>query len=178
MPAIRSLHGGGIIACPTESVWGLACRADCEAAIQRLRTLKRRPRSKAFIVVAAEFRQLRGLLDIAGIDPGPIMTTWPGPVTWVFPAGCAVPDWLCSGERTLAVRVSAHPTVAALCRRVGPLVSTSANPAGLPPARTAARVRAYFGRRLDAISPGVLGRHPRPTEIRIASSGEVIRKGG
>ena len=104
--------------------------------------------------------------------------SWPGPVTWLLPAAAGVPRWLRGAHETIALRVTAHPLAAALCRQWGgALVSTSANPAGRPPARTALAVRRYFGAAVDAILPGETGGARVPTEIRDARSGCIVRPG-
>jgi L-threonylcarbamoyladenylate synthase len=188
MSPIRSWHlsraaavvrASGIIAYPTEAVYGLGCLPMDRAAVLRILALKHRPAAKGLIVVAAEASQLRGYVHFpsAAIEKQ-VMASWPGPVTWLLPADPEVPQWLRGAHRTLAVRVSAHPVVHALCRKLGPLVSTSANPAGMEPARSAAEVRAYFGREVDYIVPGRVGPKTLPTEIRDARTGAVIRPGG
>ena len=79
---------------------------------------------------------------------------------------------------TLAVRVTAHSLAASLCQLFGgPIVSTSANPQGLPEATNSLKVRSYFGRRLDAITSGAIGSASAPSEIRHLLNGKIIRKG-
>lgn len=86
--------------------------------------------------------------------------------------------WLTGNHTTLAVRVTAHPLAAALCDAFGgPLISTSANISGRPPARTALRVRQIFGDQVEQILHGELAGRKRPTEIRDARTGRVLRKG-
>lgn len=107
-----------------------------------------------------------------------LLSTWPGFLTWRLPARRACPPWLTGGSAHLAVRVSAHLVVSGLCRRFGgPLVSTSANPAGRPPARSALQVRGYFGGRVAYVLAGPLGGERRPSEIRDAITGAVLRPG-
>ncbi|MFL2531673.1 MAG: L-threonylcarbamoyladenylate synthase, partial [Porticoccaceae bacterium] len=79
---------------------------------------------------------------------------------------------------TLAVRVTAHPLAASLCRSFGgPIVSTSANPQGLTEATNSLKVRSYFGHKLDAIASGSIGSAAAPSEIRHLLNGKIIRKG-
>lgn len=174
--AARWVASGGIIAYPTEAVFGLGCDPFDAAAVWRLLALKRRPVAKGLIVIAAEIEQLQRLVHLGGpeLNEGPA-ASWPGPVTWILPARPDVPEWLRGAHSGLAVRVTAHPAARALCARAGPLVSTSANPAGRPPARTAMKVRAYFGRAVDYIVPGEVDQSAQPTEIRDACSGRVVR---
>jgi L-threonylcarbamoyladenylate synthase len=127
--------------------------------------------------VAADEGQIDFLLS--GLTPQDRQTlseSWPGPATWLLPHNGLVPSWVCGVHATVAVRVSSHPVVSALCAAWGgPLVSTSANPAGARPARAMFQVRRYFGDNLDYLLPGRLGTSPRPTGIRDLSSGQIIR---
>ncbi len=176
--ASLSIRQGGVIAYPTEAVYGLGCSPGDAAAVSRLRSLKRRHASKGLIVVAAHVEQLETLIDFnREFLTEAVLSSWAGPVTWVLPASAQVPAWLIGSQHDIAVRVSAHPVVQRLCLSAGPLVSTSANPAGARPATTAFRVRAYFGNQLDYIVPGETGPLQQPTEIRDAVTGELLRKG-
>ena len=169
----------GVIAYPTEAVFGLGCAPCFPEAVRRILSLKRRSPAKGLIVVASELSQLQGLIDMDALGGRrqQVLDAWPGPVTWIIPARPGVPYWLTGAHTGLAVRISAHPQVRALCDRVGALVSTSANPEGAFPARDARRVRAYFGDALDYILPGNVGGGRAPTEIRDARSGAVLRSG-
>jgi len=169
------LRRGGVIANPTEAVIGLAALACDRAAGQRIRVLKRRPRAKPFIVVVAEVEQLNGLVRLPPACRERILASWPGPNTWVLPATSRAPRWLVSDAQDMAVRVTAHPQMAALCRLVGPLVSTSANPAGRRPARTMMAARSYFRGHVDLYLRGQLGTSKRPTTIRDGRTGELLR---
>lgn len=176
---MTALAGGGVIAYPTEAVYGLGCLPDEDEAVDRLLHMKRRSARKGLILVAADVDQLVPYIEFSDAAMRErVLVTWPGPTTWLLPVRPAVPPWLTGAHSTLAVRVSAHPVVQALCRAVGPLISTSANPAGAAPARTAARARSYFGRQLAAVVPGALGGLAQPTEIRDAVSGRQLRSGG
>ena len=172
----RVLQRGGIIAYPTEAVIGLGCDPWNEAATTKVLRLKRRPARKGLIIIASTTEQLRNLVDFSGLPRMDEITgSWPGPVTWLAPPRAATPRWLTGRHETLAVRVSAHPVVRQLCDRTGPLVSTSANPAGCRSARTLRRVRAYFGQDVDCYVPGKVGGDPRPSMIRDAVTGRVLR---
>jgi L-threonylcarbamoyladenylate synthase len=175
--AARSVHRGGIIAYPTEAVYGLGCDPLDGAAVYRLLELKRRPVEKGLILIAARFEQLRPY--VAEVDEArlrPALESWPGPHTWLLPAAPGLPDWLSGSHDTLAVRVTAHPVAAALCTACdSPLVSTSANPAGRPPARNALGVRLMFGSAVDFIVHGEVSGADSPTSIRDLVTGKLIR---
>jgi L-threonylcarbamoyladenylate synthase len=174
---VDALLRGGVIACPTEAVWGLSCDPEDPRAVGRLLELKKRPVSKGLILVAASENQLGFLLrGLSASERATLADTWPGPATWLVPHRDRVPEWICGEHDTVAVRVSAHPVVSALCSAWGgPLVSTSANPGGARPARTLFQVRRYFGDALDGLLPGALGSLSRPTGIRNLATGEIIR---
>jgi len=175
--AIHALHGGGVIACPTEAVWGLSCDPGNESAVARLLEFKHRPLAKGLILVAASQSQFGSLLaDLPREQSDRLSASWPGPATWVLPHRNLVPAWIHGEHDTVAVRVSDHPVVRALCQAWGgPLVSTSANPAGRRAARELFQVRRYFGDQLDYLLPGTVGRAGRPTVIRDLASGRIIR---
>ncbi len=175
--AARLLAGGGIVAYPTEAVYGLGCDPGDTAALIRLRRLKGRDADKGFILIAADFHQLAPYIAPLPADMARrVRRTWPGPVTWVVPAGPAATPWLTGPRDTVAVRVTAHPVAAALCRAFGgAVVSTSANPQGLRPARDALTVRRYFGGAVDFILTGPVDRRRGPSEIRDARSDRVLR---
>lgn len=175
--ALQALAGGGVIACPTEAVWGLSCDPQNRRAVQRLLALKGRSPAKGLILVAATEQQLEFLL--ARLDPQSRQTladSWPGPATWLVPHHGRVPAWIHGEHATVAVRVSGHPVVSALCSGWGaPLVSTSANRSGSRPPRHAYQVKRYFGEELDYLLPGAVGHSGRPTVIRDLASGRIIR---
>lgn len=176
---IDVVSAGGVIAYPTEAVYGLGCSPFDVTAVLRILALKRRKSSKGLILVGADISQFYQLLNLDAVpDLTQVLSTWPGPVTWIIPAKRGVPDWLTGGNPGLAVRISAHPLVQDICRNLGPLVSTSANPAATPPARTFQQVRNYFNTGIDYILPGQVGSATKPSEIRDAITGKILRRGG
>lgn len=171
------VQAGGLIAYPTESVYGLGCDPLNRAAVERLLQLKQRPVEKGVILIAADFKQLEpfvGQLPRAQMEA--IFSTWPGPNTWLFPVRPDTPNWLSGNNKTLAVRVTGHPIAAALCRSCcSPLVSTSANLSGLQPAKTPLRVKAMLGDGIDYVVHGKTQGIERPSCIRNGSTGEILR---
>ncbi len=175
--AARHVKAGGIIAYPTEAVYGLGCDPRDGAAVLRLLALKQRPLAKGLILIAARFEDLQPYVTALPAETrSKVRKTWPGPVTWLLPARPEVPYWLRGSHAVLAVRVTAHPLAAALCRACGGvLVSTSANISNRPPARTALAVRRCFGADVDYVISGTLGGLDKPTPIIDARSGRVVR---
>jgi len=180
-PAIRRaaavVAGGGVIAYPTEAVWGLGCDPFNPMAVERILALKRRPMSKGLILVAADVEQLDWLLEgLTSAQLARLKLSWPGPVSWLIPHRGILPEWVTGGNDTVAVRVSAHPVVEALCRAAGmPLVSTSANISGAQAPRELFQVHRYFGDAVDFYVPGRVGSASRASMIRDLVTDAVIR---
>ena len=175
--AAHTLHTGGIVAYPTEAVYGLGCDPLRAETVMRLLALKGRAPAKGLILIGAGFDQLAPFVSTpANNQLRRVMASWPGPHTWVFEAAPDIPWWLSGGRDTIAVRVTAHPTAAALCRAFGgALVSTSANRTDLPPARSPLAVRRQIPRGIDAILHAALGGLERPTTIQDARTGALLR---
>ena len=183
--AARVLRAGGVVAYPTEAVYGLGCDPWCEAALARILGIKRRRRAKGFILVGASPAHLEPFVRPdwmewierhLGRAPRPSEP----PVTWLVPARARAPAAVTGGgigpSARVAVRVTGHPAAAGICRAFGgAVVSTSANAAAAPPARTALDVRLRLGRGLDLVVPGPTGGHSRPSTIRDAASGRTLR---
>ncbi|WP_150911859.1 L-threonylcarbamoyladenylate synthase [Marinobacter halotolerans] len=176
--AVRTIRAGGVIAYPTEAVWGLGCDPWNTNAVERILELKQRPMEKGLIVVAGSVEQVRFLLDPLPEDQQQkALGYWPGPFTCLLPDLLGqIPQEVRGRHSTIAVRVSDHPLVQALCQAAdSPLVSTSANPAGRQPARYSWQVRQYFGNRLDRVVAGSLGGHRQPSQIIDIVSGQQLR---
>lgn len=174
----QTLAAGGVIAYPTEAVWGLGCDPWNEAATHTILDLKNRPEHKGLILVASSVEQIRFLLSPLPEELQERATRhWPGPVTCVIPdVRRQIPPWVRGQHKSIAVRISAHPLVKALCELTGgPLVSTSCNPAGRAPARHAWQVQKYFPEGLDLLVAGRLGNARKPSTIIDIVSGQTLR---
>lgn len=177
--AARAMAQSGVIAYPTEAVWGLGCNPFDSVAVDRLLSLKGRSVSKGLILLAASMEQMEPFIDhLNDLQRQRLKNTWPGPITWLVPNNGLAPQWITGNYSALALRVTDHPVAAGLCRAFGaPIVSTSANPSGRPAARDRLTVRRYFARQLDAITCGNIGKRDKPSEIRDLLSGEIRRPG-
>lgn len=175
--AADTISSGGVIAYPTEAVWGLGCHPDNKIGVERILKLKGRSVDKGLILVAANIEQLQPYLH--GLDQSQLdrmQQTWPGPTTWLVPNNGVAADWITGRHDSLALRVSNHPLVAALCQRVGgAIVSTSANPQGKISARNRFEVRRFFAKGLDYYAPGEVLGHSNPSQIRDLISDKIIR---
>lgn len=177
--AVHLLHQQGVVAYPTEAVWGLGCDPWSEEAVARVLDLKGRAEHRGLILIGCHWDQFKPYLN--GLDQqqqSNLQKTHKKPITWLIPDNGCAPPWIVGNHDTLAVRVTSHPVAAALCKAYGgPLVSTSANPQGLPAATSGFKVRRYFSKSLDYQTPGRVGAATKASEIRHLLTGEVIRPG-
>jgi|SRR6185312_5629623 len=175
--AAALLRAGGVLAYPTEGVYGLGCDPDNRSAFDRIFAMKRRPSEQGVLLIAADFDQVRGWIGDAPEDSfARANAIWPGAHTFIFPRSSRVPEWVAGGHAGIALRVTAHMPSAVLCRAFGgPIVSTSANRHGEPPARSAADIRTIFGDQPDGVLDAPLGGLDKPTPITDAVSGAIIR---
>ncbi|MEJ2273819.1 MAG: L-threonylcarbamoyladenylate synthase [Woeseiaceae bacterium] len=166
---------GGVIAYPTEGVYGLGCLPDDLQAVRRILAIKHRDAAKGLILIAANAAQFDGWIELPGA--GTLPDPDPGyPVTWLVPPGPRVAPLLRGEHPTIAVRLTTNPVARSLCEAVdAPLVSTSANLSGKPTARNAFVLRRQFADVVDYIVPGDCGPADGPSEIRDFTSGETIR---
>jgi L-threonylcarbamoyladenylate synthase len=177
--AARRIAAGGIIACPTETIYGLGCDPFNGTAVLRLLALKQRGIEQGLILIASHFKQVEPLLAI--MPPATrkrVMNPGRRPVTWVLPCLPEVPYWIRGNHHSLAIRITTHPIAASLCDRMGgPLVSTSANIHGRRPATGPLSVRKTFHEQLDYVlhDPAVAAN--QPSEIRDGISGAILRPG-
>ncbi len=174
--AARHLRRGGLIAYPTESCYGLGCDPRNPNALKRLIRLKGRSAAKGLLLIAHHFKQFAPFIrPLSAADQMKMQRNWPGPVTWVVPASPACSPLLTGGRATIALRVTAHPVAARLCRELGmALVSTSANKSGRKPAQTAAQCRRIFGSRVRVID-GRIGTRRRPSTLIDLATGTTLR---
>ena len=177
--AIAALRNRGVIAYPTEGVWGVGCDPRDEAATLRLLTLKQREVGKGLILIASDETQLAPFVDMDALDASQrdaVRASWPGPNTWIVPASADAPAWITGDHDGIAVRVCTHPVVVALCNGFdGALVSTSANIASLPAPRTREELDPRIVAGVDAIAPGETGGLLHATPIRDARDGRSLR---
>ncbi|AFU99631.1 L-threonylcarbamoyladenylate synthase [Simiduia agarivorans] len=175
--AAEAIKAGGVVAYPTEGVWGLGCLPEDTQAVNRILDMKGRSPEKGLILVAANLNQVSPWLDtLSSREMAQLRESWPGPNTWLVPHQGKVPVLVTGIHDKVAIRVSAHPVVQALCELCGSaLVSTSANPQGAPAAVNEQEVRAYFGASLDALAPGEVQTPGKASRIRDLETGAEIR---
>ena len=176
--AIRVLKSGGVIAYPTEAVWGLGCDPWNETAVNRILAIKRRPAGKGVLLVASCPEQIVPLLEPLDDDLSTrLLAVQLHPLTWLVPDESNwIPAWIKGDFASVAIRISRHPPVVKLCDAFGKLVvSTSANRTGEPPMVTREEVVATFGREVDWIMDGCIGDASAPSSIRDLVTNQVFR---
>ena len=171
------LLGGGIIAYPTEGVFGLGCMPDDLQALTRLIEIKQRNPAKGLILIAASTEQLRGWVADEDLERLPLPRA-DRPTTWIGRPGPNAGVLLRGENPGIAVRLTTNPVAAAICDKVdSPITSTSANLANAPVVRNRIALIKSFGALVDYVVPGVCGPADGPSEIRKLDDGSLLRPG-
>ena len=178
--AVIVLQRGGVIAYPTEAVYGLGCDPKNVSAIKKILELKQRNKDKGLILVADSFEQLKDYIQPLEVNiENKLLNSWAdkeNTITWLVPVKEKTSEYLKGQFDTLAVRVSHHPVVKELCDKfAGAIVSTSANIAMQEAARTVEQVKQVFEDKVDFILEGKTDLNAQPSEIRDALTDKVIR---
>ena len=192
--ALSALDNGEVIAYPTEGVWGLGCDPFNADAVNRLLAIKNRSMDKGLILVAANLDQISPLLhslsdeqrsrlnqsvsenSSSRLSLHPALHPASRPTTWLIPSHDLIPSWITGAHSTVAVRITKHPTVAALCQAYGGMiVSTSANPSKQRPALTQLTARHYFSKQINVYLSGKVNCAGEASEIRDLVTGDVLR---
>jgi L-threonylcarbamoyladenylate synthase len=178
--AITVLNAGGIIAYPTETLYGLGTRIDNESALKRLYALKHRPTEKTIPIIIGSTSQLPSLAEHVNDTAHRLIETfWPGPLTLIFNARNKLSTYVTSA-RKIAIRVPGESFALQLAKSAGfPITATSANISGLPPARSASMVQDYFGASIDLLIDGGESGSTIPSTIADVSKepAVVLREG-
>jgi len=171
------LLGGGIIAYPTEGVFGLGCMPDNPQALTRLIEIKQRDPAKGLILVAANVDQLKGWVVDEDLEKLPAPNA-DSPTTWIARPGPNVGVLVRGEHEGIAVRLTTNPVAAAICDKVeSPITSTSANLANAPVVRNRIALIKSFGALVDYVVPGDCGPADGPSEIRNLDDGSLLRPG-
>jgi L-threonylcarbamoyladenylate synthase len=178
--AARAVAAGGLVVYPTDTLLGLAARAEDRAAVARLAEAKARPGGQPTSVAVSSYAELERLAVLSASARRFVRTHLPGPYTvLVRPTPWArrhlAPS--VSAGRAVGVRIPDHPVARELARRAGPTTATSANRHGDPPARTVAEARKAFGGRVAVYLPGRPAPSGRPSEL-VDLTGELPRPVG
>ena len=178
---VSILKQGGLVAFPTDTVYGLGASANLLQAVERIYRVKGRPQNMALPLLLADTSQISEVAEpISQVAWLLVHNFLPGALTLVLPKSNSVPDFITAGGKTVAVRIPAHPVPVALAQGLGaPIVGTSANLSGKPSALTAEEVYSQFAGKIDLVIDG--GRCPGGVESTIVDvTGEtplVLREG-
>lgn len=173
---VSLLNGGAVGVLPTDTVYGLVCRAADKEAVAKLYLLKHREH-KPGTVIAAKAQQLIDL-GIRARYVKAVEGFWPNPLSVVIPCGDEL-AYLHAEQDSLAARVTKHRALGALLEKTGALLTTSANMPGQPVATNLAEAQEYFGDQLDFyVDGGEITDHQPSTVIRVVDDAiEVLRPG-
>jgi L-threonylcarbamoyladenylate synthase len=167
LAAAEAVLRGGVIAFPTDTLYGLGCSLFDVSAVEMVARLKRRDPSLAVISLIPEPRQVYGLaVDVSPVAERLIERHWPGPLSLIFRAAPIVPHRVRGAGGTVALRCPRHTLSQKLLDRIGgPVVASSANLSGQPPAETAEQVVRIFGNQLDLVIDGGPRRGGQPSTL-------------
>jgi len=179
--AVRAIRNGGVVAMPTDTLYGLAADPFRAEAVQRVFAVKARSAGQALPLVAADLDQVSawiGALPPLAADLA--LRFWPGPLTLLLVAPETMPSVLNAGTGRVGVRVPSHPVARALCRLCGhPLTATSANPSGAPPSADPDEVARTLGERIDVlIDAGRAPGGPASTIVDVTGETPVLVRAG
>jgi L-threonylcarbamoyladenylate synthase len=173
---VRLLKKGGAGLLPTDTIYGLSARALDAAAVERIHKIKLRDSGKPLIVLISDLKML-DLLNISSKQAAPAEKYWPGALSLEFQAAGS-PVWLHRGLEHFAIRIPDHPGLLELIKKVGPIVSTSANLQGESPVRSAEEAQGLFGDRLDFyVDAGELDNPPSTLAVIENGKLKVVRQG-
>ena len=179
--AIEILRGGGVVALPTDTVYGIGVALETPGGVERLFAVKRRPPDKGIMLLLDSAEQAVAIGMMTAAARALADACWPGGLTVVVPQrpGTSLPAALTAGAHTIGLRVPDHETPRALARGVGPLPTTSANVSGLPEAQDPSAILEQLGDAIDLILDG--GRaHGGPASTVVDCTGEgprILREG-
>ena len=174
--AVEVLRAGGVVALPTDTVYGICVALETPGGIERLFDIKRRPPDKGIMLLLDSADQAPRIGVMTPAAEALVAACWPGGLTVVVPQRSDVdlPGALTAGTPTIGLRVPDHGAPRALARAVGPLPTTSANVSGLPEARDADEIREQLGDVLDLIVDGGPA-HGGPASTVVDCTGSVPR---
>ena len=169
------LVAGGVIAYPTESVFGLGCDPSNKQAITKILEIKKRTLEMGLVLLTPNIEIVSGWVNMNNKQLKIFSTPSPRPTTYIVPATDSAPQWL-GVKNTLAIRLSNDPFIKSICGMMGlPIVSTSANLHGEKPCRSATEVEKIMGSQLDHIVFKPTGSFNNPSTIIDLSSGKTVR---
>jgi L-threonylcarbamoyladenylate synthase len=173
---MAALRAGGLVAMPTDTVYGVGVALDAPDGLARLFAAKDRPLDRAIVLLVSDLEQAAAVGMFSAAARLLAERFWPGGLTLILPQtpNAGLPEFLTAGAATIGVRLPDHESPRALARALGPLPVTSANLSGHPEARHAADVLAQLGSRIDLVLDGGPARGGVPSTV-VDCSGELPR---
>lgn len=173
--AAHIIRQGGVIAYPTETVYGLGCDIYNPAAIEEINFVKQRPRNKQFILLAGSFDHIKSLITVDQKQKEQILSTTE-PTSWVIKASPTAPPWLLDSHDSITIRISTSTLVKKLCNALNQaIISTSANISGKAPAHNSLDLHKYFHHKIDKILVSNQKLSSKPSKIIRLCDNHVIR---
>lgn len=176
---VELLRQGGVIACPTDTIYGLSCDIFNRKGVKRLYQVKQRDPRKPFSFICADISDAANYCQISNAAYKIMKRHLPGPFTFVLEATRVVPDTLTTKQKTVGIRIPDNPIALAIVRELGhPLVTTSVNTAGEEPLHDPAEINAQLGHALDAVvDGGILLGDPSTVISLLNDQVEILRQG-
>ncbi|MDG1463022.1 MAG: Sua5/YciO/YrdC/YwlC family protein [Gammaproteobacteria bacterium] len=172
----EAINRDGLVCYPTEGVFGLGCLPTADKAVARILEFKHRQVEQGLILIAATLEHLEPWIAPSAVELDRLRSATSIPTTWVITSSSATPDWVTGGRNTVAVRVCSHPVAQQLCLlSASALISTSTNRSGRPAAFNAINARYRTRNSVDAFVSGTCNPALGASEIRIATSGKLLR---
>lgn len=174
---VTILNNDGVIAYPTESVFGLGCNPDSEKALQKILTIKQRRTNKGLIILVSRLEQALCYLEpLSNQQIKNVSQISSRATTWLIPRRKNISELLCGQHEKLAIRITQHPIARNICEMTNSaLVSTSCNLSGQPSLTTALDVKQQMGKQLDYIIDGQCG-DQQPSRIIDLITGQILRE--
>lgn len=179
LKAIDVISKGGILAYPTEAVYGLGCDPDNSKALEKIIEIKKRDTKKGLILIGSSFSNFYNYVDLSQVTKDDMLFTekyWPGFFTFIFPASNNVSKYIKGDYNSVAIRVSNHPFIVQLCSLLGkPIVSTSANFTGESPCTSFIEVKNILGNLVDYVVDGPTLGCLKPSQIIDLKTKKIVR---
>jgi len=172
------IRRGGIIAYPTDTIWGFGCHPKSRSAVYRIQQLKQRSRSKGLILLSSSLELCEPYLDpsVLATKYDQLSSPQTRAVTWIVKASTDCPNWLTGQSESIAIRITDKPHIKILCQSIqAPLVSTSANISGRNNARSSLIVHKLFHQSVDNIIEGYDTGSQQASVIRDLHTGNILR---
>jgi tRNA threonylcarbamoyl adenosine modification protein (Sua5/YciO/YrdC/YwlC family) len=177
--AAEVLKAGGVIAYPTDTIYGLGCDLYNKKAIQRIYQIKRRDPKKPFSFICSDLKHISEYAQVTNLAYRIMKRYLPGPYTFILPGTKLVPRIMLTKRKTVGIRVPDHPICLALVKALGnPIISTSANLSGEEALTDPREIEETLGSQIDLIiDGGILAVQPSTVVSLIDDEVRVVRQG-